>query len=132
MTCQECEIKLGLGEDASVHLASCADCRWLADEIRLNSHALRELRVRPGMQWVSAAAAAVLIGIFLRAPKADTFPMPPMRAAVAEEPVTAGHGPTPHRRVRRRSPAEPLRVKLFTSDPDVVIYWIVDKKEGYE
>ena len=30
------------------------------------------------------------------------------------------------------SGGEPLRVRMFTSDPDVVIYWIVDKKEGYE
>jgi hypothetical protein len=131
MTCQECEIRLGLGEDAGEHLESCAECRWLAHELRLNSCALGEMRVRPGMQWVFAAAAAVLILVFLRAPQADTFPLPPMRAAVAEKPSTAGRGPAPHRKVKRHA-EEPLRVKLFTSDPDVVIYWMVDKKEGYE
>jgi hypothetical protein len=66
---------------------------------------------------------------------------PPERAAAAkiggptkpERPV--GTNVAARKRLRPKKKleaAEPLRVKLFTSDPDVVIYWIVDKKEGYE
>jgi hypothetical protein len=138
MTCQECEIKLGMGEDASEHLASCAECRGIARELRLNSYAMREMRVRPVMPWVLAAAAAIAMAIAV-------WKMPPKHAV-----ITAAHGAapqqqlsqqlqktvvTPARRVvhkKKRKPAEQLRVKMFTSDPDVVIYWIVDKKEGYE
>jgi hypothetical protein len=54
---------------------------------------------------------------------------------VAREPV----GPPPHRRVVRHavrsnvpdtSDPEPLIVKLQTDDPNVVIYWIADRKKG--
>ena len=44
MTCQECEIKLGMGEDAREHLAGCAECRGIARELRLNSVALLGMR----------------------------------------------------------------------------------------
>jgi hypothetical protein len=129
MTCQECELKLGLNQDASEHLAWCAECRLLAEELHLNADALRDMRVRPGMPW-ALAAAAVLLLIFLRVPEVKQFPMPPVRIAVAEKAPVA----VPRRKVRKRihHAPEPLRVKMFTSDPDVVIYWIVDKKEGYE
>jgi hypothetical protein len=134
MTCQECEIKLGMGEDAGEHLAGCTECRGLARELRLNSVALREMKARPRMKWerALAAAAAILMAVFLRVPRVENLPLPPVRVAVA--PVLAGHGPAPHHRKtkRRVAPAETLRVKMFTSDPDVVIYWIVDKKDGYE
>ena len=132
MTCQECEIELGMGENAAEHLASCAECRALAEDLRLNAVALREMRVRPPMRWAWALAAALVIAIGLwRVRPAEK---PPERAAAAKI-----VGPTrtaavaPVKRVRKkRKPAEPLRVKMFTSDPDVVIYWIVDKKEGIE
>jgi hypothetical protein len=138
MTCQECEIKLGMGEDAGEHLASCEECRWLAKELRLNSLALREMRVQPRMQWawaLAAAAAAIVIAILLSrttAPKpiiATKTPIeePPRKAAAAK----IGR-PTRMRPVRKKERTEPLRVKMFTSDPDVVIYWIVDRKEGSE
>jgi hypothetical protein len=54
---------------------------------------------------------------------------------VAREPAS----PPPHRRVVRHavrsnvpdtSDPEPLMVKLQTDDPNVVIYWIADRKRG--
>ncbi len=136
MTCQECEIKLGMGEDAAEHLASCEECCALAEELRLNSVALRGMRARPVMRWVLAAAAGVVIAIggwWTSAVK------PPERAAAAniggptrQETVVAPVAKVKHRPARKREIAQPLRVKMFTSDPDVVIYWIVDKKEGFE
>jgi hypothetical protein len=143
MTCQECEIKLGMGEEDREHLASCEECRWLAKELRLNSLALREMRVQPRMHWewglAAAAAIAMAIVLWNRMPPKE----PPQRAAAAkigrptrqERPVLASAPPVKHirlHRVTRREPSEPLRVKMFTSDPDVVIYWIVDRKEGSE
>ena len=148
MTCQECEIKLGMGEDAREHLAGCAECRGIARELRLNSVALlgmraevRRLAAGPGgpartrasapLAVAMAFAAAIVMGIFLRVPRVERLPMPEVRVAGA--PVLAAHHTAQHRKVKRRVvPAETLRVKMFTSDPDVVIYWIVDKKEGYE
>jgi hypothetical protein len=133
MTCQECELKLGMGEDATEHLASCAECRCFAKELRLNAVALREMRVRPRLHW-ALAAAAVLIGIFAwKMTRVEKLILPPVGIAVAE-PVSV---PSSHKKVKRKAahgaaPQQPLRVKMFTSDPDVVIYWIVDKKEGFE
>ena len=57
MTCQECELKLGMDQDASEHLASCEYCRALAEDLRLNAVALREMKIRPGIarwQWAMA------------------------------------------------------------------------------
>ena len=52
------------------------------------------------------------------------------RPARTEQVVVA---PVKHVRAHRKQmPAEPLKVKMYTSDPDVVIYWIVDRKEGIE
>ena len=138
MTCQECEIKLGMGENAAGHLESCAECRALAEDLRLNAIALREMRVRAGVrwEWAIAAAAAIILAI---GPWRGKPPekKPPERAASAKivgptrEVKPTAVAPVKHVR-KRRQPAEPLRVKMFTSDPDVVIYWIVDKKEGIE
>jgi len=155
MTCQECEIKLGMGEDAGEHVASCAECRLLARELRLNSYALREMRAvcaeaaGPGgpartrasaPRFVAALAVAAVVVVAIGVWKI------PKRAV-----ITAAHGAAPllqqpqqhkqrqavpvksvHKKRKPAPPMEPLRVKMFTSDPDVVIYWIVDKKEGYE
>ncbi|MGA3188736.1 MAG: hypothetical protein ABSF22_16645 [Bryobacteraceae bacterium] len=134
MTCQECELKLGMGEDADEHLASCGECRCLAEDLRLNSFALRDMQVRPRMHWEWAfAAAAVLvmaIGISRNEPPEKAPPVKITNQAQVELPVAVKHA----RRhpARKREAPEPLLVKMFTSDPDVVIYWIVDKKEGYE
>jgi hypothetical protein len=138
MNCQECERKLGMGEDAAEHLASCSECRGLAEELRLNAVALREMRVRPRVrwEWALAAAAAVVMAIATwKVTRVDKIPTQPMPVAVAAaKPLEALHGPAPRKRAKRHlvPAAEPLRVKMLTSDPDVVIYWIVDRKEGFE
>ena len=141
MTCQECELKLGMGEDAGQHLASCAECRALAEDLRLNAIALSEMRIRPGVsrwQWAMAAAAAIVMAIFAwRLTRMQKLVPPPVRIAVVaparpvEKVVLAQHRPAPHRRVRKEK-FEPLKVKMLTSDPDVVIYWIVARSEEEE
>jgi anti-sigma factor RsiW len=91
--------------------------------------------------WALAAAAAIVIG-FLATRQVPVAPLPPVVIAEApamEEQRQATRSPAPQvarasRRQVTRSPAlqEPLKVKMFTSDPDVVIYWLVDPKEGSE
>jgi hypothetical protein len=135
MTCQECELKLGMGEDAADHLASCKECRALAEELRLNAVALHEMRARPVMSWLAMAAAILLaIAAGWKMTRVEKLPLPVVRMA-GSEPKTfekpAVLKVVKHRPSKRRS-TETLRVKLLTSDPDVVIYWIVDKKDGYE
>ena len=136
MTCQECELKLGMGEDAREHLASCPECRELERELGLNSLALREMRVRHRMHWgwALAAAAAIVMVIGLWRPAPVKPPQKPAAAKIGRptRQETAKAVVVKRQRIRKREPAEPLRVKMFTSDPDVVIYWIVDRKEGME
>jgi hypothetical protein len=134
MTCQECETKLGMGEEAGEHLASCAECRELAEELRLNSYAMRDMKVRTRTRWewvLATAAAVVMVVAVWRGPVKE----PPRNAAAANigRPTRADQAVVvPVKHVRKRVVTEPLRVKMFTSDPDVVIYWIVDRKVGSE
>jgi anti-sigma factor RsiW len=121
-------------ESAPEHVYSAVRAR-VAAEI---SH-----RRRPGWTaaWVGFAVAAtsgLLVAIMLR------FPAPVVKQPVASAPVEAASVqtdspdvfvPSPKRRVRRTAmrtkapvPAEPLVVHMFTSDPDVVIYWIADAR----
>ena len=139
MTCQECEIKLGMGEDAREHLASCEECRQLSEELRLNAVALEEMRVRPQMHWAwaLAAAAAILLAIGLAVKPAARSQKPVRAAVVSAAPVPKVAAAIPihqarPRRAKKPKPVEPLLVKMFTSDPDVVIYWIVGQKAGSE
>jgi hypothetical protein len=82
-----------------------------------------------------------------RAPVAASHkqPLSDVRGSDTSEPRTLesgtapSHPPPPHRRVVRHavrsnvpdtSDPEPLIVKLQTDDPNVVIYWIADRKKG--
>jgi hypothetical protein len=95
-----------------------------------------------GWRWAWAVAAAMALLAVLTAPQLlrRTPPVPPVGQAV---PPAAGmpnglpqppRPPVPvvHRHPRhRRAPApapEPLLVKLETPDPNVVIYWFVERK----
>ncbi len=143
MSCQECELKLGMGEDAGEHLALCSECRGVARELRLNAVALGDLRRRPFGYWaVAGAAAAVLVavGVWVK-PEAPVIMAAHGAAPLLRQQkhvdtnVDAGRleaRATRPKTRRARKAEEPLRVKMFTSDPDVVIYWIVDTKEGVE
>jgi hypothetical protein len=117
MICKICGVPEGEGQ--------CRDCRDLADEIRINSAVLaalrdetilplaaaRNLRRKPAFWW-GAAAAAVLIALAL--------PLTQYRPTGA--PIRDRHDV--------RDTSEPLKVKVLTPDPDVVIYWLIDSKEN--
>jgi hypothetical protein len=135
MTCAECELRLAEGEaDAGLeeHLRECGDCRSFQEDLRENGLALSGLRQeelppvrisRPvrAFPWMSAAAAAVVLAVVLPGIWLATRPIEPdpVRAKLPDE-VT----------VTASLKTEPLMVKMLTPDPDVVIYWLIDSKEG--
>ncbi len=91
----------------------CPECQELRDDICANAEVLRALRDEPvplrrskPIAWRVAVAAAVLIPVLL---------LPFRHKPVSNEPVAAL--------------AQPLRIKMLTGDPNVVIYWLVDSKE---
>jgi anti-sigma factor RsiW len=90
---------------------------------------------------LAAAVVALLVVLALRPGRTPERRAPVV--AVNHPPVIAASEPVvpprPHRRVARRvvrpivpdAPnPEPLLVKLQTDDPNVVIYWIADRKRG--
>jgi hypothetical protein len=110
MICKVCGVFEGRGE--------CGECRALADEIRANTEVLAALQSEtlPGLvirknppgntvRWWIAGAAAAAVLVMLLIPSARQ----------------------PDLGTRRAS--EPIRIKLLTPDPDVVIYWLIDSKE---
>jgi hypothetical protein len=88
MTCSECQLQIfdtdaELTRDALTHIAQCEDCRALADEVRLNSAALADLRdevlpVRPARRlawrWAVAIAAAALLALMISIPRDEALP----------------------------------------------------------
>ena len=118
MTCQVCEMRLAGGDagaEVQEHLNRCAACRAMAEELNANAEALAELREealpavtvsrrRRKYAWIAAAAAAlVLLAVLPQVRHGEPPPAP--------------------------APAKPqamLKIKMLTSDPDVVIYWMVE------
>ena len=97
----------------------CAECRALAAEMRANAEALSAMRDEPlpfpviekrgrAIAWPLAAAAALLFSLLAPVAMQHDTPAP-------------SHNP---------SNREPLKVKMVTADPDVVIFWLIDAPEG--
>jgi len=158
MKCEECELLLAQNEvevDPAVeaHVAGCPNCRSLRADLQANAHALHALgeevmppvtapeRGSPWWKWTSAAAALIItltaawfasrpakpphivsveVNVTGIVPKATTAPY-----VKAEIPTTLTPAATPIVPVVE---TEPLRVKMLTPDPDVVIYWLIDSK----
>ncbi len=135
------------------HLEDCSGCRQFAEEMRASQAWWKSVRLeapppsvltevrwpKPGRTifwpWLRWAPLAVTAGLFmamlagmmsrrpeLAPPKleiAAVVPVPPTLPVARVNPV------------RKRPPKpkpEPLLVKLVTDDPEVVIYWLVDRK----
>jgi hypothetical protein len=129
MSCADCELLLAQGETGALvenHLRECAGCRMLAADLAANAAILEAFRTeelprivvkiprrKKLYPWVAgvAAAAAFAIGSFSPRPAAPPEPFPP-----APTPPAVSTVPRP----------EPLKIKMLTPDPSVVIYWIVD------
>ena len=146
MTCAECELLLaGGGEmDAAAleHLCECAECRALQQEFAGNAQALAAMRevtlpARPkrSIPWLSIAAAAAIAAIVsLQMWQFKPTPPRPLRlqAERPDEVTVAIKAPPPAilTQARQAKAKQPLKIKMLTDDPDVVIYWLVDSQEG--
>jgi hypothetical protein len=153
MTCAECELLLAqdeIGSEVEAHVAGCPGCRSFAFEVRANADAMRALgeevmpsvvmrkRGTPWWKWGSAAAALILTAS--GAWWASRPPKPPqivsvdvhVTGIVPAKTAPFVKAPIPEKLTPTRVPVvpavntEPLRVKMLTSDPDVVIYWLID------
>jgi hypothetical protein len=93
----------------------CTECRALAEELSANAEALSELR------------GEVLPALMVRAPTRTTvYPWIAIAAALLLAVLTGVKNAPPTAPVRH---SEPLKIKMLTPDPDVVIYWLVDSKK---
>jgi hypothetical protein len=124
MTCQDCELLLLQSELSGAveeHLRVCTECRALRQDLRANALALELLRSeelprlavkiprrRRMYPWVAVAAAAAVFVLAFFAPRTP----PPVRPAVS--------------RVVNEPAPPPLKIKMLTPDPDVVIYWLIE------
>lgn len=155
MTCEECELLLAQNEidqEVDAHLSGCPNCRSLAAELQANAHAMRAMgeegmppvripeRGIPWWKWTSAAAALIIT--FGAAWWAARPAKPPQIVSIDVK--VAGvvpKGEVPYVKAeipKKLTPArvpivpvantEPLKVKMLTPDPDVVIYWLIDSK----
>jgi hypothetical protein len=146
MTCQDCELILAQGQvtgEVEEHLQRCVECRALSHDLLANALALESLRSeelprvavqlprgRRVFPWVAVAAAA-MFAFALLIPRPQTLKpvASPVIAPVASraEPLpppieTAKAQPT---RLHPQK-VEPLKIKMLTPDPDIVIYWLIE------
>ena len=155
MTCEECELLLAQDEvnsELESHVAGCSSCRTLAAELQANAHVLRAMgleampavpiQIRPPQPWWKWSSAAAAVIITLSAAWWLSRPVEPPHIVSIDVKVTGiVSGPVPV--VPSKIPetltpvkvpivpvsnAEPLRVKMLTPDPDVVIYWLIEPK----
>jgi anti-sigma factor RsiW len=79
-------------------------------------------------------AAAVMMAVVLwpRVPEVEPPPALAVWTPPAPEVVRSAAPPVMRRvpEIKAAVAAEPLLVKFFTDDPDVVIYWIIDQNGG--
>ena len=117
-----------------------------ADYAAVRARVLADIHAgRRRWRWTFALASAAMIAValWLQMPKPKPQPQPKTavsqwsagaltRAVPAPEP-TPVTTPIPHREDPAKpiatKPAEPLRIELHTSDPDIRIIWIVNPKE---
>jgi hypothetical protein len=155
MKCEECELSLAQDEispEIDSHLAGCPNCRSLAAELQANAHAMRALgaepvpvaplRLRPAIPWWKWSSAAAAVILTCAAAWWASRPAKPPQIVSIDVKVTgivpAHVEPVPAKIPEKLTPAviptfpvayeEPLRVKMLTPDPDVVIYWLIDPK----
>jgi anti-sigma factor RsiW len=129
MTCREYEPLIALYvegdlDDAAVerHVTECAACRELLEDLRASQAALKEFALDP---VDPALLIGVRSGVLARIGERRGIAWPLRWISVAA--LAAGAAllvlQSPAPTVKR----EPLVVKMLTSDPDVVIIWLVDQ-----
>ncbi len=116
-------------KEAEQHVRECERCRALAEEMAANLEALRSMRedvllpvavrVRRRRFRVPAAVAAALVLLTLAGVVGGLRVSRP--EAPGRSPAAAQKG-WPHEQT--------LMVKMYTPDPNVVIYWLIESKPG--
>ena len=143
MTCKECELLLARGQitqEVQRHVDACSACKALAAELAANAVALHEFRDEPVVsyrlprsparrvwKWAVPTAAALVLAALLPTWRAKPHPVEDVPAATTPALSQRPETPSPTQEAAVRS--APLKIKMLTSDPDVVIYWIIDSNE---
>jgi hypothetical protein len=115
----------------SAHAEPIDAAHYTAVRARVTAEIERSRMAWRRLAWISgvgAMAAAVLLTVELHrpevarpAPVAIAIPPAPAAPVVRRDPVEVARARPAARRHR-----EPLTIKLQTSDPNIVIYWIAD------
>ncbi|MBM3745882.1 MAG: hypothetical protein FJW34_08795 [Acidobacteria bacterium] len=108
-----------------------------AVRLRVLARIRTERPQRRGWAWAYAlgASLAVAAAVWVLLPRPSAPPLPPPRmlkpapVEVARPAPPAAARPRPTRAKPPAAP-EPLLVKLYTDDPDVIIYWLIEKTGG--
>ena len=129
MTGRELSESLGELRDA----AEIPPAAYTAVRARVMERVAERRRAWPLWMTAVSASACLLWILFPRTAPPAARPAPAaVPAAAAPAPAPAPPPPIVHVRHRRNpkpaAPDQPLQIKMLTDDPDVVIYWIVDKK----
>jgi anti-sigma factor RsiW len=141
------EIEDAMGLLRSAHEEPIAAGHYTAVRTRVLERLARERSPWRRWVWVVALAGAMTVaGVFLAPRKAERPKGPVAVSRQPEAPVVEARVPElaapaeprarkalpapapPRRGIEVAALAEPLVVKLITNDPDVVIYWIADRK----
>ncbi len=76
--------------------------------------------------WISAVAAMALLAVAMWPSRTEIPAVPRMEAAIPSAPLVVRPA-RPHRVATvRQQKREPLTIRLQTSDPNIVIYWIAE------
>jgi anti-sigma factor RsiW len=152
MTCQDCELFLAQSETSAEieeHLRECPECHALHEDLRANTVALDGLRSedlprlavmlpphRRTYPWAAgmAAAAAALFALVLLVPRTRTLrpAAAPLVSQAVDQPAQEQPPPQAFKTAKagpvrlRPEKGQPLKIKMLTSDPDVVIYWLIE------
>jgi hypothetical protein len=132
--CSACQLLWsGIRESLAVLQAAHAEVPSAAHFTAVRSRVMAELErsARPWrrLAWISGvglAVAALLLMVALR-PSPVVPQAPRLLASIPSAPVVVKTAPLVHRPVRRvAAHRAPLTIKLQTTDPNIVIYWIAD------
>jgi hypothetical protein len=146
--CPDCRALAAELEANSAALSELRDVEWPPEAL-----GVRRAR-QPHDTWTRAAAIAAMLAIAIAAawlwraqPGHQTAP-PAVRTALVPERELPQRGlpapelpdrslaapvPAPPKRdvlqAAARNPSQPLKIKMLTDDPDVVIYWLIDPSQ---
>jgi hypothetical protein len=133
--CSACQllwsgIRESLAELQAAHAEAPAQAHFTAVRSRVMGELEHSARPWRRLAWISGVGAAALLLMLLLWPSRVAPEVPRVLASIPPAPEVVKSTPVVHRSVRRvmahERAREPLTVKLQTTDPNIVIYWIAD------